>query len=96
MSIFDGTGNLQFDNDLVFDQEVGDELSDNSVVVPDGDCMLLLNLQSSFLQLKSKSILVDLFQKPVTQLFADLEGAANDTFSDFIWTPVVSRWHTLF
>nr|WP_254073051.1 hypothetical protein [Acidisphaera sp. S103] len=73
---------LEFDDELILDYEVGGIFADKHVVVKDYDSPLLQNAESGLSHLMRKGFLVDLFNESVTERISNPKSSPNDPFGD--------------
>ncbi len=83
-AFFEGTGGFEFDEDGVFNAEVAAVFSDELAVVIDFDGDLLFDEEAGFAEFDDESVFVDFFEEAATEGVMNFEGAADDSFGDFI------------
>jgi len=71
---------LDLDDDTFLDQEIGDKVADENILVTNFDPVLLRNLDSSLPEFYSERVLVNLFEKSRTENIAHLMYATDDSF----------------
>src|SRR5476651_599789 len=67
MPVAQRADHLEFDDDLVLDQEVGGLFANDHVVIKDDDSPLLDDAEPALAHLVSKGVLVNLFNEPMTE-----------------------------
>jgi len=75
---------LYLDNYAFLNQEVGDKIPDQDILVTNFNPVLLGNLKVCPLEFNSERIFIDLFKKSSTEDVAYLMNAANDLFRNLI------------
>ena len=69
---------LEFDDDLVLDQQVGGKFANDNVVVKDDDPPLLDGAEPALSHFVGEGVLVDLFNEPMTERIGDPESTPDD------------------
>jgi hypothetical protein len=69
---------LEFDDDLVLDQEVGGIVANDHVVIKDDASPLLHGAEPTFSHLPGKGVLVNLFNERMTERIGNPESTLND------------------
>jgi hypothetical protein len=82
MHVAQRADHLEFEDDLVLDQEVGGKFANDNVVVEDTDSALLDGAEPALSDLVGKGVVVDLFNEPMTERIGDPESASDDPLGD--------------
>jgi hypothetical protein len=69
---------LEFDDDLILDQEAGGLVANDHVVIKDNAPPLLDDAKPAFAHLVSQSVLGNLVNEPITERVGNPESAPND------------------
>ncbi len=80
MDFVKGGNGFEFENEGIFDEDVGIIVADEDAVVVDRDRELGLDLEAGFAEFVSEGVLVDLFEKAAAEGVGDFDRAANDLF----------------
>jgi hypothetical protein len=75
MQVFDG---FEFEDDLVFHDDVGHVVADQLTVVIDLDLLFLFGAETGFQELDQEGILIDDFKEAEAEGVVDLVGTGND------------------
>jgi hypothetical protein len=78
MHVTQGWDDLEFDDDLVLDYQVGGVFADDHVVVKDHDSPLLDDAEPGLSHFVGKGVLVDLCNDPMTEPIGNPERTADD------------------
>jgi hypothetical protein len=78
MHVAQRADHLEFDDDLVLDQEVSGKFANDHVVVKDHDFSLLDGAEPTLSHFVGKGILIDLFNEPMTERIGNPESAPDD------------------
>jgi hypothetical protein len=78
MPVAQRADHLEFDDDLVLDQEVGGLFANDHVVIKDDDSPLLDDAEPALAHLVSQGVLVNLFNEPLTERIGNPESVPND------------------
>jgi hypothetical protein len=76
---------FDFEDESVFNKDVGFEIADDLAFVPDLDGMFVLDVQVEILKFKAKCADIDGFDKSVAQGRAYFEGGADGELSYLVW-----------
>jgi hypothetical protein len=75
---------LELYDDLILNQEIGQILADDPALVGNPQGSLWSNTEAAAPKLVHQRTFINLFDKSAAQSIRDLEGAAQDSFCDFI------------
>ena len=85
MFVGQGFGGLEFDHELVVQQQVGVEFADDGAVfVEDLDGVLLLHVQPELAEAVGQGVLIDLLQVPVAVIDVDGIRCLADQVAEFV------------
>ena len=93
MHIAQRADDLEFDDDLVLDQQVGGKFANDNVVVKDDDSPLLDGAEPALSHFVGEGVLVDLFNEPMTERIGNPESAPNDPLGQRLQQPRISFIH---
>jgi hypothetical protein len=84
---------LEFDDDLILDQEVGDKFANNHVLLKDHDSPLLHDTEPAFPHHVRKSVPIDRFNEPMTKRIGNPKSTPNDPFGHRLQRPRIPFIH---
>jgi hypothetical protein len=75
---------LNFDDNNIFDQQVGDEIPNHNVLISNFLPVLLDNFETDIAQFNDQRVFVNFLDEPHSERIADLMNATYDSFGDLI------------
>ncbi len=84
MDVIKSLDRFYLNNDTTLDQQVGNKISNQDILVPNFDPVLLSDLKANLPELDSQRVFINLLKKPGAQCIADLMNTGDDLLGDFI------------
>ena len=93
MHIAQRADDLEFDDYLVLDQQVGGKFANHNVVVKDDDPPLLDGAEPALSHFVGEGVLVHLFNEPMTERIGNPESTPNDPLGQRLQQPRIPSIH---